>query len=97
MDGINTSRNNDSILRGVRSVKVGSPSAAYENPTPTASSSVDASLNKLSGLVSKAESAGNDLRQDKIERARRLLEDPNWLNDQNLDRLAAKLSQEEDF
>ena len=55
------------------------------------------SLTDLSGIASKADSLGPDIRPDVIARAQALLDDPNWLNDDTLDALAEKLIDTEDL
>jgi len=55
------------------------------------------SLTDLSGIAAKADLSGPDIRPDVIARAKALLDDPNWLNDDSLDALAEKLIDTEDL
>jgi hypothetical protein len=52
-------------------------------------------ISNLSQLSVKAADSSDDLRPDVMERARSLLEDPNWLNNDSLDLLAGKIVDEE--
>ena len=54
---------------------------------------------KLSNISTYSESALAlpDTRNDAIERARLLINDPNWLSDQNLDSLASKIAKVENL
>ena len=49
------------------------------------------SLTDLSDLARRANGSQSDIRPDVIARAQTLLNDPNWLNDDNLDVLAERL------
>ena len=55
------------------------------------------SLTDISSLAKDSASSGADIRKDVIARAEKLLADPNWLSDQNLDLLAEKIISEEEF
>ena len=61
--------------------------------------SVSALDSKLSNISTFSESASAlpDIRNDAIERARLLINDPNWLSDQNLDSLASKIAKVENL
>ena len=67
---------------------------AKETSTPQDGTSV--SLTDLSSLTSKAQE-GSELRLDVIEKAKKLLSDPNWPNDDQLEKLSDKLLSSEDF
>jgi hypothetical protein len=54
-------------------------------------------LTDLSELADRAANSGDEIRPEAIERAKALLSDPNWLNDQALEGLADKLLSTEDF
>lgn len=60
---------------------------------------VSAIDSKLSNISTFSESALTlpDIRNDAIERARLLINDPNWLSDQNLDSLASKIAKIENL
>jgi hypothetical protein len=49
------------------------------------------SILDLSSLASEAINAGDEIREDVIARAEKLLSDPNWLNDSNLDSLSDRI------
>jgi hypothetical protein len=63
---------------------------------PVVSDSLN-SIIDLSSLTSDAKNAGDEIRGDVISRAEKLLSDPNWLNDSNLDSLADRILSVEDI
>jgi len=77
----------------------------YSNPEkPVVSDSKDArkiqnhvQLTDISQLADRASVSDEDIRPEAVERAKRLLSDPNWLNDTSLEKLADKLLSTEDF
>jgi hypothetical protein len=48
-------------------------------------------------LSNLARSSAPDIREAVVENAKRLLADPNWLSDDNLESLSAKILQNENF
>ena len=54
-------------------------------------------LTDLSDLANRAANSGDEIRPEAVERAKALLSDPNWLNDDALEGLADKLLSTEDF
>ena len=54
-------------------------------------------LHALTDLSNLAHSSAADIREAVVENAKRLLEDPNWLSDDNLEILSAKILQNENF
>ena len=54
-------------------------------------------ISDLASLAEKAAVAGPDLRDDEIERGKRLVADPNYPNDDILEKLAEGLVRSEDF
>ena len=67
---------------------------------PTAPKSKTSSLDpRLSNLSPYIESATTcpDIRSDAIERARLLINDPDWLSNNNLDSLASKIAKVENL
>ena len=54
-------------------------------------------LDALNQLAKKSIHSAPDIRHDKIREAKRLMNDPDWLSDENLDLLSAKIFQVEDF
>jgi len=53
--------------------------------------SLESNFTNLPKLAEAANHLCPDIRQDAIERARLLLDDPNWLNDESLDALSSKI------
>ena len=63
----------------------------------TSTSNISNTAPLLPNLADKVSSSSSDIREDVIARAEKLLNDPNWLSDENLDRLASRLIDNEDF
>ena len=92
MDAI-TSNNNNKLTQ------------VYSKPDYTiASNSKDDSkvtnhiqLTDISELADRASRSADDIRPEAVERAKRLLSDPDWLNDTSLEKLADKILSTEDF
>jgi len=63
---------------------------------PVVSDSLN-SIIDLSSLTADAKNTGEEIREDVIARAEKLLSDPNWLNDSNLDSLADRILSVEDI
>jgi hypothetical protein len=63
---------------------------------PAVSDSLN-SIIDLSSLASEAKNTGEEIREDVIARAEKLLSDPNWLSDSNLDSLADRILSVEDI
>ena len=55
------------------------------------------SITDLSSLTSEAQSTGDEIREDVIARAEKLLSDPNWVSDSSLDSLADRILSVEDI
>jgi len=55
------------------------------------------SLVDLSSLTAESKSTGDEIREDVIARAEKLLSDPNWLSDSNIDSLADRILSIEDI
>ena len=55
------------------------------------------SLTDIGELANRADQAGNDIRPEVVERAKMLLDDPDWLSDDNIDKMVGKIIQNEDF
>jgi hypothetical protein len=55
------------------------------------------SIIDLSSLTADAKNTGEEIREDVIARAEKLLSDPNWLSDSNLDSLADRILSVEDI
>ena len=74
----------------------------FKNSSVPSSSDASSSTNQtkldaLNQLTKNSISSSPDIREDKIREASKLLEDPDWLSDENLDLLSAKILQAEDF
>ena len=65
-------------------------------PASTPQDGTSVSITDPSSLTSKAQE-GSELRLDVIEKAKKLLSDPNWPNDNQLEKLSDKLLSSEDF
>jgi hypothetical protein len=65
-------------------------------PLKKSASAIDSNLSNISTFTESA-SALPDIRNDAIEHARLLINDPNWLSDQNLDSLASKIAKVENL
>ena len=63
---------------------------------PVVSDSLN-SIIDLSSLTVDAQNTGEEIREDVISRAEKLLADPNWLSDSNLDSLADRILSIEDI
>jgi len=55
------------------------------------------SLSDHSLTASRAEQSSTDIREDVILKAKNLMADPNWLSDDNITQLSAKILEVEDF
>ena len=92
MDSINpTSTNLGNVSRN--SVSPNIPLSSEQ----TSKSKISSAAPLLPNLADKVSSSSSDIREDVIARAEKLLDDPNWLSDENLDRLASRLIDNEDF
>tara|TARA_B100000212_G_scaffold342288_1_gene328652 strand:+ start:3745 stop:4026 length:282 start_codon:yes stop_codon:yes gene_type:complete len=72
-----------------------SPQASSAQPKNSEITKV--SLTDLGELADRADQSGNDIRPEVVERAKTLLDDPNWLSDDNIDKMVGKIIQNEDF
>jgi hypothetical protein len=85
-----------SIKARIQSSSSGHKPKHVSTPLPNSASSIDTKLSNIS-TFSKSASALPDIRIDAIEHARLLINDPNWLSDQNLDSLASKIAKVENL
>ena len=74
----------------------------FKNSSVPSSSDASSSTNQtkldaLNQLTKNSISSSPDIREDKIREATKLLGDPDWLSDKNLDLLSAKILKVEDF
>ena len=93
MDSVNASNSPNFLNKEiVPSREISSPSL-----TSSKSSEKDVNFSKSKDLSSQVSNSGNDVRYDVVERAKQLVNDPNWLNDSNLSNLSSRLLVVEDF
>ena len=88
----------DGTTKSSFTAKFARPNSNDVNALPQSSSplALDSNLSNISSLVDITSSAP-DIRKDVIDRARLLINDPNWLSDENLDSLASKISKVENI
>ena len=97
MEGLNT----DGTIKNlnIRSLlNTGGPSNKTTPPSSPADPTqavLNTNLTGISELTAKAEHSSPDIRKDAILRAQTLINDPQWLSDENLDLLANKISEQE--
>ena len=96
MDSIQGYNQNQPRVGQNRSDFTGSTKSVPSKVTKDSSEN-SVSLTDLSSISEKVNQSEPDIRPDVIARAQTLLDDPNWLSDENLDSLAEKLIEVEDF
>jgi len=87
------------LINSSDSIGISHQSSRVDNSSSSASKSKVAaktnqelsSLTDLGKLADQAARTGEDIRPEAIDRAQKLLQDPNWLSDYNIDGLAGKL------
>ena len=93
MDSVNATSSQSFVNDGISSNKdVLSPSLQV-----TKASEKDINFSKSKDLIKDVTNSMPDNRSDVIERAKKLVADPNWLNDSNLSNLSSRLLVVEDF
>lgn len=99
MDGINTGNNFTDTANNAALRSSAEPSNNTQPNTSSAVSlkSVQANLTSISLVSAQAQQSSPELRQDIIDRAKSLINDPNWLTDNNLDLLADKIGEIENI
>lgn len=93
MDSISIDR--DAPLANVKRTSAAPVAKETSNASNSAASA--AQLTDVSALAAKVNATGPEIRPEAIERAKALLADPNWPNDDVLDKLSEKLLDQEDF
>ena len=93
MDPI-SGNNSSNLHRTYGTSEVGSQE---DSPIPKADESSKVSLTNLSELSDRVEQSGDNIRPEIVERAKLLLDDPDWLSDENIDKMVGKIIQNEDF
>ena len=63
----------------------------------TSTSNISSDTPVLPNLADKVSASSSDIREDVVARAEKLMNDPNWLSDENLDKLASRLIENEEF
>ena len=66
-------------------------------PNETVPHGSKVNLNAVADLSNSAHNSSTDIREDVVEKAKQLLNDPDWLSDDNLFNLSSKLLQNENF
>jgi lipid-binding SYLF domain-containing protein len=95
MEPISGEQNVHSIHNQLNGLSVKSSSnIPYNLATPLDN---NGNLDAVSDLTKLARNSSPDIREDVIEKAKKLLANPNWLSDDNLLSLSSKLLQDEDF
>ena len=99
MDGINTGNNFTDTANKAALRSSAEPSNNTQSNTSSAVNhkSVKANLTSISLLSAQTQQSSPELRQDIIDRAKSLINDPNWLTDNNLDILADKIGEIENI
>jgi hypothetical protein len=87
---------NSSVKTGVQASSAGHKAKQVSASLTKTASAIDSKLTNISSY-SESASALADMRNDAIERARLLINDPNWLSDENLDSLASKIAKVENL
>ena len=72
-------------------------SSTRPSPNEVVSHGNKVNLNAVADLSKLAHNASTDIREDVVEKAKQLLNDPEWLSDDNLFNLSSKLLQNENF
>ena len=71
--------------------------AINRSAKPTSAEASKVSLTDLGELAVRVDQSAKDVRPEVIDRAKLLLDDPNWMSDENIDRMVGKIIQNEDF
>lgn len=95
MDSISGDSTSDIIQKSLSDIKVKQVQDSATTPEKPLASTPK--LDALSNLVNDANTSSNDIRQDVVANAQKLLSDPDWLSDDQLFNLSEKLLQVEDF
>lgn len=97
MDSISGDSLNNVAQKHLSDLRVGSNQANPSVNLTSTNHNTQSKLNALSELTERATNSDKDIRQDVVAKARGLLDDPNWLSDNNLLQLSGKLLDIEDF
>ena len=97
MDSISGDSLNNVAQKHLSDLRVANNQANPSVNLTSTNHNTQSKLNALSELTERATISGKDIRQDVVAKARGLLDDPNWLSDNNLLQLSEKLLDIEDF
>ena len=92
MDSVNATSSHSFVNDGISSNK-----DVRSSLQVTKASEKDINFSKSKDLIEDVTNSMPDNRSDVIERAKKLVADPNWLNDSNLSNLSSRLLVVEDF
>lgn len=93
MDSVNATSSQSFVNDGISSNK----DVRSSSLQVTKASEKDINFSKSKDLIEDVTNSMPDNRSDVIERAKKLVADPNWLNDSNLSNLSSRLLVVEDF
>lgn len=96
MEGVSAS---NSAASNIASKRQSSPSVQTSHSLSTTlnSQGITHKISSISLLSQKASNSSDDIRADVMERARQILDDPNWPNEEHLSSLANKIIDEENL
>lgn len=97
MDSISGDSLSNVAQKPLSDLRVGNTQANPSVNLTSTNLNTQSKLNALSELTERATNSDKDIRQDVVAKARGLLDDPNWLSDNNLLQLSEKLLDIEDF
>ena len=93
MDSVNATSSHSFVNDGISSNK----DVRSSSLQVTKASEKDINFSKSKDLIEDVTNSMPDNRSDVIERAKKLVADPNWLNDSNLSNLSSRILVVEDF
>ena len=93
MDSVNATSSQSFVNDGISSNK----DVRTASLQVSKASEKDINFSKSKDLIEDVTNSMPDNRSDVIERAKKLVADPNWLNDSNLSNLSSRLLVVEDF
>jgi len=93
MDSVNATSSQSFVNDGISSNK----DVRTASLQVSKASENDINFSKSKDLIEDVTNSMPDNRSDVIERAKKLVADPNWLNDSNLSNLSSRLLVVEDF
>ena len=97
MDSISGDSLNKIAQQHLSDLRIGNNQVNQSVELASANHNTKSKLNALSELTERAIISDKDIRPDVVAKARGLLDDPNWLSDNQLLQLSEKLLDIEDF